>query len=473
MKKDYVQKDQRTLFYKVVVLCLFSVLFSLSISSAYAQPLPSAPSGTCTTDPPFNPTPPGPGEGIISRIVDNIQNVLDSLSQTIYTYVASDSGFQEMAGATVTLYVAVYGVLFMFAMVQITLFDFAVRMIKVGIIAALISPGSWGFFNDTVVTFFNDGTDSLISELSQIAIAGISQPVTPGSPPFAVLDDAIAKALSAKMAVTLLATFFTGPYGLLFGLLLLMSIGSFVRALLTAAWVYLMSLVVKTLLFGIAPLFILCLLFNRTRHLFQGWLNQVINASLQPIMLFAFFAFFSRLVEASIDKILQVPVCWTESMEAVRGTPFYTHYWRFTYNNEPYGGGWSWGGPDAGGSKIFPLEILDVLIFLILAELASRFNSVVLMIARDLANATTSLADMKGGLSDWMSPVKGRKGGTPGDLGRTEQVRDVMRRETAGGAAGGGDGSIASADASAGSAGNLSQARDGASAMASTRPPAT
>ncbi len=439
-------------------LCFICITLFSATLPAQAQVLPPAPDGTCTMDPQFNPDPPAPGEGIVSRIVENIKNVLDTLTESIYSTVAGDSGFRQMAGAAVTLYIAIYGTLFMFAMVQVTLFDFAVRMIKVGIIVALVSPSSWGFFNDNVVHFFNDGTDSLISELSQIAVAGISEPVNPGDPPFVVLDEAIAKAMSAKMAVTLLATFFTGPYGLLFGLLLLMAVGSFMRALLTAAWVYLMSLVVKTLLFGIAPIFILCLLFNRTRHLFQGWLNQVINASLQPVLLFAFFAFFCRLIEASVDKILDVHVCWTESMEAVRGTPFYTHYWRFTYENEPYGGMWTWTGTDNAGSPAFPIDIINVLIFLILAELASRFNNVVLMIARDLANSTTSLADFRGALSDWMSPVKGRKGSDPGTMGRTDEVRDVMRREAGGGVGGmsGDSGAVASAE---GGGSPLDQAR--------------
>ncbi len=460
----------------LILVCLAAALFLGSIAPAFAQapPPPPAPSGTCTTDAPFNPTPPPPGDGIVSKIVDNVKTVLDTLQQQMYQYIIGENGFREMTIAMVTLYIAIYGILFMFAMVQITLFDFALRMIKLGIIAMLLGGGSWGYFNDIVVTFFNDGTDQLISVLTQIAVGGISNPINPGDPPFAALDDAIQHAMSAKMAVTLLAIFFTGPYGLLFGLLLLMALGSFMRALLTAIWVYLMSLVIKTLLFGIAPLFIICILFNRTRHLFQGWLNQVINASLQPVMLFAFFAFFAKLIEAAMEKILQVPVCWTEAMESVRGTPFHTHYWRFTTESssgsgvyEPYGGLWTWTGASTPNAPTFPIDIMDVLIFLILAELASRFNSVVLMIARDLANSTTSLATMQGSLSDWMSPVGGRKGGAPGDVGRNVTAGyggsgSVPRGPTGGGGGGGapsggvpggvGDGSVRSQAAAAAAA---------------------
>src|SRR6185436_2324103 len=99
-----------------------------------------------------------------------------------------------------------------------------------------------------------------------------------------------------KMAVTLMAIFGTFPYGPIIGLILLMALGSFLKALMNALWVYLMSLVMKTLLFALAPIFIPCILFTRTRHLFDGWLNQIVNATLQPILLFAFFAFFAILI---------------------------------------------------------------------------------------------------------------------------------------------------------------------------------
>lgn len=416
MTANYLQKSVQTW----LVLCLAVIFCFTAIDAVWAQGIPPAPApdGTCTTDPQFNPAPPSADDGILTRITNNVRSVLDGVASTMYNYVIDDSGFREMVGAVVTLYIAIYGILFTFAMVQATLFDFASRLIKLGIIATLISGGSWAFFNDTVVTFFNDGTDNLIARLTQITVGGISQPINPGDSPFVVIDGVIHQALSAKFAVTLLASFFTGPYGALFGILILMSLSIFVRALLVAVWVYLMSLVIKTLLFGMAPLFIVALLFNRTRHLFQGWLNQVINASLQPILLFAFFAFFARLISAAIDNILQVPVCWTETMESVRGTPFNMHYWRFTHEDEPFGGIWTWTGADTPSSPIFPIDLMDVLIFLILAELASRFNSVVLMIARDLANATTSLASMQGGLANFMKGgPTGRKGGPPGGDG--------------------------------------------------------
>jgi type IV secretory pathway VirB6-like protein len=382
-----------------MMLCLFP-------DAAFAQVVPP---GTCTTDPPFQIPPYTPGEGLVSTIATSIQKILEDVMKTMYLAVIGTSGsaFHTTVSAAVSLYIVIYGILFTFGMVQITVFDFVMRMIKIGFVALLLSPNSWDFFNDEVIYFFNAGTDSIIAEVVGMSVGGVT-----GDPlhPFAALDNAITKAVSAKMAVTLQATAFTGVYGLVYCFLLLACLGAFVKALLTALWVYLMSLVLRTLLFGLAPIFLVCILFNRTRNLFDGWLNQVVNACLQPILLFIFFAFFAALIEASIDQILYVPVCWTEAAESVRGSPFHMHFWRYsvlnsTHSYEPYGGGWSFTGPQnaPGDPRIFPLDIIAVLVFFMLAQLANRFNSIILMVARELAGATTDLSSMQGALSEWFS----------------------------------------------------------------------
>jgi type IV secretory pathway VirB6-like protein len=430
-------------------------------------PVTDQPDGTCTNSPQYNIPPMAPGAGLISTIVTNIRNILTNVSQLMFVSITVDAGFVDMVRGLLTLYIAVYGILFTFGMVQATMYDFVIRMIKIGIIVALISPGAWNFFNNTVVVFFNNGTDELINQFSAIAVGGVAVP--PGFPPFAVLDDAVSKAVSAKMAITLMAIFATGPYGAIIGLLLVMALGSFMKSMLNALWVYMMSLVLKTLLFGMAPLFLCCLLFNRTRHLFDGWLNQIVNASLQPVLLFAFFAFFAKLIEACLNNVLAIPVCWTEWAESIRGTPFSQHFWRFASWDAdigtwmPYGGQWTFTGAEGGGPA-FPIDIMTILILLILAELAGRFNHIVIEIAKDIAGAATHLGNFSGGIGEWFSSVGAGAGGAAG--GRMLPAiggRATGARPGPGGIGAGGE-MYASNNLS-----NLERARQDAAAMTGTR----
>jgi hypothetical protein len=366
--------------------------------------------------------------------------LLGGVASTMFRNIAGATGFKFAFRAAIILYIAIFGLMFTMGMVQSTVYEFAVRMIKIIIIQTLVSTNVWNFFSGYVVTFFNAGTDELINIITASIYGGGGMGGVwggNGDPstsvyPFVPLDNAIAYASSARMAVTILAIFFTGPYGFPIGLMLVISLGSFLKTLMSAMWVYLMSLVIKTLLFGMAPIFIVCLLFSRTKHLFDGRLNQVVNASLQPIFLFTFLIFFVNLIAACILNIIgpgTTPVCWTEFSESSRGTALGQFFWRFTdAAGNPNPAGWNFTTP-------FPIPPLLVFTLLILTELAGKFNDVVVQIAQDLAGAATDLS--RGG-ERLMSMFTGSGSGGGGGGGASVAPKPVPATIGARGAAGGG-----------------------------------
>lgn len=397
--------------------------------------------GTCTSSSTYDIAYPEDGEeGIVTGIINNIKSVLQTVSRTMFNAIKSNRGFVNAVTAAATIFVIIYGIFFTFGMVQLTLSELFIRLIKIGVIVMLLSPDAWYWFDRIFVQFFSDGTDALIERTSAIAINATDT----GGDVFTVLDHAIVQLVSAKMAIHLLAAFAAGPYGPIIGILLLMSLGSFFKAILNALWVYLMALVMRTLLFGVAPLFIVCLLFSRTRHLFDGWLNQVINSCLQPIMLFMFFAFFCQLIRSCVEQLLALDVCWTAWAELMRGTPFVGHYWRFAIwqcrsggdcvcdpalNNcilVPFSGEWGWNGPEGTGdnadTRIHPVGIMLPLTMWLLADLAGRFNHLVLDIAKDLSNASTNLAMGGGSIKEWFTGRGRSGGGGSGTGGGTPQA---------------------------------------------------
>lgn len=431
---------------RVLKLGLAAMAFALGSSfalDAYAQMFAQ----TCSFNPEFNVPLPASGSGIISTTVANIGLIVNGLAYNMYNTIVFNPDFQGAARAALSLYIVMYGVMFMGGMTQISLQDFVLRAVKFGIVVALLAPDSWNFFYTYVGGAFQSSKDELIAIMSSIAVGGVVGVVP--QYPFAVLDNAIAIVTSSKMAVTLVATFFTGPYGLIFGLLIVMGLGSFASSLFQAMWVYLMSMVVTAFLFAIAPIFFTFLLFARTRNLFDGWLNQLVSATLQPVMLFTFFAFFSSLVQASLWKLLNTPVCWTTPGDIWRGSPFDVQVWRFMVpvntgfgmTWQMYGGEWSFTGADTPGAPVFPLSIVDVLVFVIIVQLASRFNGIVLHIAKDIAGASLNL-DVAGKMAEWMSPAKGhvdaltKRAGEATERYKEAQAKTQEKRPPPGGGGG-------------------------------------
>lgn len=427
------------LVFAAIVIGAFYMSGSGCAVAGAAPPPDMIPDGTCTSQAAYEIVEPPAGQGLVSSIIDAIAAPLVPLSKAMFQAIALNPDFQNTVAILASVYVAIYGVLFTFAIVQITVFDFFIRLAKIGILYELIQQSSWDFFNDTVVTFFQNGTDEIIDLFGQIAIGDPALAGVTGNP-FAALDSAIVYVVSSKMAITLMAALATGPYGPIIGLLLIMSMGSFLKAIFNALWVYVMALVIRTLLFGLAPLFVGCILFTRTRPLFDGWLNQIVGSSLQPIFLFAFFSFFVMLIKACIAVLLTLPVCWMPVPDGMTGTPFMGHFWRFAIwscndgKYIPYLGIWNFNGADVDATvtgcpeaPVNPIGVILPLMLWILADLASRFNHIVIEIAKDLSNASTELRMGGESIKEWFSSIggggpgsrDGSGGRTPGSSGTT------------------------------------------------------
>lgn len=416
----------------ILVLAMSQPVYAGAIDVLYGT---SIPDGTCTsqetitikegtgtaTATVFAIEEPESGKGMISGIIDNVTQPLDDVAQTTFEGIVQNKDFQNSIRAAASIYVFIYGLFFTFGMVQITTHDLLVRLSKLAILFVLLSQNAWGFFDTFVVTFFNGAVDDVIRHVSTIAIGTSDNAAALVGAPFDPLDQALVYIVSAKMAVTLLATFATGPYGVVIGLILAMALGSFLKAMFNALWIYIMGYVIRTMMFGMAPLFIVCILFSRTRHIFDGWLNQIVNATLQPIFLFTFFAFFVLLIKACILQVLEVPICWMPTLTQ-SGTPEVTHFWRFSIKdcdvfdldgNQVYrnfDGTWGLNGPegnvgDCNKGIPHPLGIILPLMIWLLADLAGRFNHIVIEIAKDISNAATDLTMGAEGIKKWFSEV--------------------------------------------------------------------
>lgn len=404
-------QNERSVFFLFFAIFCFAICTCLAPSNSYAATATvGGTDANCTADKDGKDTPrfeipnavntPVLQDGLISSVVNKIKDkligttvavagvpVVEGVAPKLFKSITSGSGFLGTLRAAMTLYIAIYGILFMAGIVEIKFNDLIIMFTKFAIVGALLSKTSWSFFNGTVVRFFNDGTDDLINKITAIAV-GQTTPVIGSVGAFGAIDSAISKAISSKMLVTLMASLPMNIYGFIFAAMLVISLYLFVKSIITATWVYIMSMAMKTLLFGLAPLFIPCILFQRTKHLFDGWLSQIVSASIQPVLLFVFLAFFVGLMDAAMVNIMHTPVCWSKVPEGLRGSPFQVFFWRFMQKDE--NGHWA---PREGtmSDSESPIDLVAILTFLILAYLANSFNSLVMQISQQISETANSL----------------------------------------------------------------------------------
>lgn len=353
--------------------------------------------------------------GLLSDIYNYVKEVVGEATQNLFSAFTESDAYQNAMAAVFTLVVLFYGVTFMMGMVQVSFGDILKRLVKIGVVATLISPGGWAFFNDTVVRFFNDGTDDLVKAVMEI---GTGQQIPTGATPFYQLDQ-IAKFIiqpnTIRWAIGTLTT--GGPYALAVGAMSSIAILGFLKLLVDALKIYAVSFVARAMLLGLAPIFFAFLLFERTKTLFMNWLNSVLSMALQPILMFTFLSFFIVLIQSAAKDMLSVDVCWTD-YKNVAGTTnsFSGDRLKDPKTGEPIKGDLSWNGwlsctlgsgstsgtstaTSSSGTNScpeFPVNIIDILTFLILIYIAQQFSKNIENIANELANASISVGNAGG-----------------------------------------------------------------------------
>jgi type IV secretory pathway VirB6-like protein len=293
--------------------------------------------------------------------------------------------------------IVIFGVGFLIGVVQASFGQVLIRLAKIGIILTMISPAGWQFFSNYAVKFFNDGTDELIGKVMEIG-TGVA---ATANQPFVVLDGIAKVVLSPDMIIAIMgAVFNSGPYGLSMGGLLAFGVFGLLKMLISGLRLYAISFVMRSLMLGVAPLFIVFLLFDKTKQLFSGWVNILVLLSLRPILYFTFISFFLvMLISSTTNMMGGNELCWV-AYKGAKGGDNKLSFWKFKDKDGNFSdiAESDWDGlvtcrlnggkqPDGSPCKPFPLNIVDILSFLILVFVAGKFATVTESISNEISNS--------------------------------------------------------------------------------------
>lgn len=274
-------------------------------------------------------TPPDGGPvqklGTISFLVIKITDVVRETSQTVFEKITEDDNFKMAVQALMIMFVVFYGMSIALGVVQPNALDLIVRCIKIIVIFYLFT--SWANFQEIVVNFFEPLTNDLTTILTTALVntaTGSSEEVT-STDVFNFIDEQVfGLLLSVRFATIIGAIIQHGGIGVVIGLMLASVILMYLWTIVISVQIFIMASIARSLLYAISPIFIIFLLFNQTRSLFEGWLKQLINFSLQPVFLIGFMAFFNGVFFNYIDTMFDASykICYTSEESASSGQTF-------------------------------------------------------------------------------------------------------------------------------------------------------
>ncbi len=256
---------------------------------------------------------------VITKIIDTIRGYLfgagtdkEGIVQFLFNRFVVDSSMISLVRALILFYIVYTGLSFVIGIAQFTQKEAVTRLLKIGIVLALIAPGSWQFFNTYLFKLFTDGALELLVMVTAPPEASPSQMQELLKHPteiFTVFTEPF-KILFGKVTwIKIGSLFFSGPIGIIIMFVIVFAAVVYAICIAKATLLYMISLVGIAVLLLMAPIFISFVLFQFTKQMFDSWLKQLMSFVFQPIFVYVFIVVVNYLILASLKVVLGFTAC--------------------------------------------------------------------------------------------------------------------------------------------------------------------
>ncbi|AHC39305.1 type IV secretion system protein [Ehrlichia muris] len=237
-----------------------------------------------------------------------IRGELDKAGEKIFKHIVGNPVFKNFVFSLLTLFLLFGALAYIFGIVQSPFGDIIVRVLKVSLIILLISPSSWEFFYNHLLSLFIHGIDQIIAIINSHASA-----YNPKEP-LAFLDDMIVnKIFSPVIWKIKIRALIIADFSSIFAVcVIIIAIFLYIALCIYGFVIYLTAFVGITFLVGLFPLLLLGILFSQFKHLFDGWLTQCISFAMQAILIFTLISLFGALIMNYYYRIFGFTTCYNE-----------------------------------------------------------------------------------------------------------------------------------------------------------------
>ena len=252
-------------------------------------------------------------EGPVVKVVRFFTDTVSVIMRRVYEGIVSHSDYLTIVRNLLVLYIVVYGYKLMIARnsQEDLRKDAVIRMFKVGVVGALISPGSWEFFYNHVFHIFLVGVQSLAGMLLNPWGDYVPDPTLGYAAPWQPIDLVLAKLFSRETGAKISSTLFSNfPLGIIFIIFLYLAIILFLVAVIKAVIVYIIAFISIAILIALAPIFLIFMLFDVTKRLLEEWWGQLIGFSVQQVILIVALGMFATIIVMYLERTLGYRVCW-------------------------------------------------------------------------------------------------------------------------------------------------------------------
>lgn len=263
--------------------------------------------------------------GPVVFILEALKFNLARAEKAIYQSMSQNSDFQRAVKACMVMVILFYFIGVLLGASSAKPLDMVLMVVKIALVGALVieAGGSTGY--EFFATLVKNTIESTINSLSVIMYDTFGNQPDTNAPLQAGQEANIFRPLEEMLGMFFTINFAKFMFALMSGkfldfALLSMGIYIYLSAIIWVMYVYIIALVGRTFLYAMAPAFMVFLMFKTISKrgvsvLFDNWMKQLINFSLQPILLFSLIGIFAIILRGFLSYLVDDPaysVCFME-----------------------------------------------------------------------------------------------------------------------------------------------------------------
>ena len=312
------------------------------------------------------------------------------------------SGFIKKAAYVIkiilVLYLVFFSISYMLGLVDYTTQGFIKYLMKFAIVAFLISDTSWNFFGGYLVSFFIDGSIELVARYSASFLKAVASDqetcetmiIQDPYVIFSIFNGPIYQFIAADTWSRIWAICTNGLLGFVTACFLIFAIFHYFIAIVKATVMFMFAIIINSILIVTAPVFIVCILFEKTKQMFDSWAKNLFSYALQPLFVYTSIIILNYIITILIYYIFNFTACSTCLLRVDLG-PLYNECWISGYNSmldihSP---------PDESGTvsiysafAVYAMTFIGGLVIFLVAKGMSEFSSYMSGIASWIATGS-------------------------------------------------------------------------------------
>ncbi|GMO57044.1 MAG: hypothetical protein Ta2D_02590 [Rickettsiales bacterium] len=317
-------------------------------------------------------------------------------AKRFYVKLITSSYYQAFLKIGFTLSLSIYGLWSLMGFAKITHSELIKRMCRIGFIYLFVSETGWFYYEKFVIAFFKDGVDYMTFAMTGVfsqngTIMGALQrnDFSDASILFTGTDRNLALMFSTEVSYKIFGLLFVSFFGWAYVIILYGSIMTYLFAMAEVFVSYVTAHLIVSILLGFGPIFIAFLAFEKTKKMFDKWINAIVGFSLEQILMLTTMHLFNVIIYGALKFTLSYRVCWRPIW--VLNLPFFgrmnlLHFWKASNASTA-----------ADAAKDVP-GLFRILIIYILADLIKSFLSMASSLGQSLSGSELSVAG-NGGLA--------------------------------------------------------------------------